>query len=54
MNNFAIFAGTTYLGTFAYSSSQVAKNGGLAIARRKNISGSISVFAVVEIVAIAA
>lgn len=54
MANYAVFACTTYLGTFACASSQMASQTGLAIARRRNLSGAISAFAVVQIADLAA
>jgi hypothetical protein len=48
--SFAIFAGDIYLGTFAYASAQMAKNAGLAIARRRNLGlVTIAVVPVVEV-----
>jgi hypothetical protein len=54
MSNYAIFVGDTYLGTFAYGSSQMASTGGLAIARRRNLTGAIVVIPVVEVADLAA
>lgn len=54
MSDYALFVGTTYLGTFSYGSAQVATNGAFAIARRRNLTGAISVLPVLKITDLAA